>query len=155
MKLRILPALAALVAAITRPFRRKPKAPKVYQSPSLPTRDRPVGPSLKGNGKVSRAMRKARRQNIARSFTRLIAHRPMAVGLVDERGAAWRKVMDAFVARWDAQGKKPVRLGRRGQKRSARLARKREVRELKKVKKALRVDSIALTLALGACLVGQ
>lgn len=137
---RILPALAALAAAIAKPFRRKPK-PTVYETALVdhPSRGH-VGtraPSLRGIGKASRQLRRARRRHILGSFTRLLAHKPMGVG---PEASAWRAIMAKYAAHWQerAASSRTVRLGRRAQKRSARLYRRREVAIMRRAKREAR-----------------
>lgn len=133
MKARILPTLAALWALVKRPFRRTPKV-KMYRGPVPVTRDPGRGPSLRGNGKASRQLRKLRRLIISRSFTRLLEHKPIGAGTIAQPGVAWREAFRSFEARWDEHGRKSIRTGRRRQKRARKLRRLIEVHELKKAR---------------------
>jgi len=94
---RIIPALISLVMGV---FGRKPKK-KIYQAPSPKTSDAPAtGPSLRGNGKASRALRKRRRFLISRSFTRFYARKPIGEGAVGPLGVEWRVGLQQWRDGW-------------------------------------------------------
>jgi hypothetical protein len=133
---RIAPALAALGALLKKPFQRKAKkgAAKTYEVPLAEEARDARGPSLRGTGKASRALRRRRRWVIAHSFTRLLAAKPIGAASVGPLGARWRRAVASFGKRWDAQGRKPLRLGRRAQKRAARFRYALKVRAWKAVR---------------------
>lgn len=143
MKLRVPPALAALAAAVAKPFRRSKDdavtkvAGKTYETPlrDLPSRGH-AGPSLYGTGKASARLRRARRRVISLSFTRLLAHKPIGIEAAGVLGAEWRKELAGFQRRWDAAGKDTFRAGRRAAKRAARLAYRRKVKAWKAARAA-------------------
>lgn len=146
MSWRILPAIAALAAAIARPFKRKAKkALRSYETAPPPEVAAKGAPSLHGIGKASAALRRRRRRRIFHRFSRLLAHKPIGWGAVGDPGKVWRVGLMMFCARWDkrADESTTVRLGRRGQKRAARLVRKREVRIMRKAKRDLAAVDVA------------
>lgn len=164
MKLGILPKLAALAAAIAKPFRRKPKV-KTYEAAAPVDKDAPRPPSLKGTGKASRALRKARRLQMRKSFSRLLAHKPMpavvarvlakdeaerteADARVLAAAIAWQEAYDRHVKYMDIASREggTVRKGSRAAKRTARLNYRLKVRAWKKAHRE------ALDAAIGGAL---
>jgi len=146
---RIIPALAALAATVKGWFRRKTKK-TVLQLLAPKETAQTRGPSLRGNGKASRALRKARRRRILSSFTRFIARKPIGWGAVEGPGVQWRKGLAQWQALFDerSSGSTTVRLGRRAQKRSARL---KYAKKVKAWKRERNVDPRGLVAALHGC----
>jgi hypothetical protein len=134
--IRPLAKAAAFVASLFKGARNGGK--RTYTTPLAAIKEAVRGPSLYGIGKASQRLRRARRQVIACSFTRLLARKPIGIEAAGDLGASWRKELAGFQRRWAKAGAGTVRLGRRAEKRAARLKRRREIAVMKRARREMR-----------------
>jgi hypothetical protein len=99
----------------------------------------------KRTGKKSSARRRLRRQVIARSFTRFLAHRPIGYAALGPQGAAWRKGLAGWHAGWAkafAAGS-TYRNSDKVRLKFGRALRRRELAKMSATRRALRQTGVA------------